>query len=209
MQLTKSQSGFAMIEVMVTVVIIAIGISGMGLLLLRAVQGTQDSAQLSQAMWIVQDYIGRIRANPDGARGGFYVMDSDDINCAPASAPAQCADTYKQPSGVNTSGNWVAAEDCSVNPANNLMAVYDNWATTCSLHSSLKSLYDSPSNFIVGSQLISECITNSIRVSTITNQPDCVEYRITLSWKTKIEKESSDSAERTYDNEYSAIVGIN
>lgn len=73
MQLRNKQTGFAMIEIMVTVVIIAIAISGMGLLLLRAVQGTQDSAQLSQGMWIVQDYVGRIRANPDGAKGGFYV----------------------------------------------------------------------------------------------------------------------------------------
>jgi prepilin-type N-terminal cleavage/methylation domain-containing protein len=194
MQLTKSQRGFAMVEVMVTVVIIAIGISGMGLLLLRAVQGTQDSAQLSQSMWIVHDYIGRIRANPDGARDGLYIMDSDNISC---SAPTQCTDAYKQSGGINTIGSWEGAEDCSVNQ----MAVYDNWSSTCSLHTDLEYLYDSPSNFIVGARLKSECIS--------PNPTNCVEYKVTLSWKTKIEKESSDSTDRTYDNEYSAIVGIN
>ncbi len=207
MQLANKQSGFAMIEVMVTVVIIAIAISGMGLLLLRAVQGTQDSAQLSQGMWIVQDYVGRIRANPDGARGGFYVMDSNDLVC---DTPPQllCADTYKQPS-ANRAGSPFPAADCSVNPSVNPMAVYDNWMTTCSLHSGISALYDSPANFIASKRLVSECITTSSRVSTVTNLPDCVEYRITLSWKTKLTRESSESSERTYDNEYSAVVGLN
>lgn len=208
MQLRNKQTGFAMIEIMVTVVIIAIAISGMGLLLLRAVQGTQDSAQLSQGMWIVQDYVGRIRANPDGAKGGFYVMDSNDINCTPPPT-LLCAATYKQTSGVGTTGSPFPAADCSVNPSVNPMAVYDNWMATCSLHSGLSGLYDSPSNFIASKRLVSECIRPSSRVSTVTNQPECVEYKITLSWKTKQRRESSDSDERTYDNEYSAIVGLN
>ncbi len=208
MQLRNKQTGFAMIEVMVTVVIIAIAISGMGLLLLRAVQGTQDSAQLSQGMWIVQDYVGRIRANPEGARGSFYVMDSNDFDCD-TPPTLLCADTHKQASGLGKTGSRSAAADCSVNPATNPMAIYDNWMTTCSLHSGISGLYDSPANFIASKRLVSECITTSSRVSTVTNLPDCVEYRITLSWKTKQRRESSDSDERTYDNEYSAVVGLN
>ena len=199
MQLAQKQSGFAMIEVMVTVVIITIGISGMGLLLLRALQGTQDSAQLSQAMWIVQDYVGRIRANPNAARVGLYEMNSNNIECT--SPPAQlCADTYKQLGGINTQGDWYPAnDDCSADPA--LMAVYDNWMSTCSLHSSLKGLYDSSSNFIASKQLVSECISPT--------PADCVEYSVTLSWKTKVKQANDDEDDRTHDNEYRAFVRLN
>lgn len=208
MQLVKHQSGFAMIEVMVTVVIIAIGISGMGLLLLRALQGTQDSAQLSQAMWIVQDYVGRIRANPDGARGGFYRMDSNNINCTTDIPTLLCADTYKQTGGINTTGSLSPSVDCSVNPAVNPMAKYDTWASTCSFHSGLASLYDSPSNFIASKRLEVTCIQGT-KINTFTNEKECIEYTVTLSWKTKTTKESTVNSERTYDNEYSAVVGLN
>ncbi len=46
----KPEHGFAMIEALVTALIVAIGVSGVGVLLMRAIQGTQDSAQLSQTL---------------------------------------------------------------------------------------------------------------------------------------------------------------
>ncbi|NVK38521.1 MAG: type IV pilus modification protein PilV [Gammaproteobacteria bacterium] len=201
MPLMKKASGFAMVEVMVTVAIITIGISGMGLLLLRAIQGTQDSAQQSQAMWIVQDFVGRMRANPEGARGGFYVLAPENIDCT--TPPNNlCAETYQ--------GNAeVAASNCTVDPnapTVNTMATFDNWISTCGLST---TIYDSPSDFVINPQLTSVCTATSTRASTYTKQPDCTQYQVTLTWQTKLNKESKTEEERTNQNEYSMIVEFN
>jgi type IV pilus assembly protein PilV len=201
MPITKKQTGFAMVEVMVTVAIITIGVSGMGMLLIRAIQGTQDSAQQSQAMWIVQDYVGRMRANPEGARGSFYILDPDNIDCD-TPPTTLCAETF-------SGGAEVPAGDCSVDPAStstNKMATFDNWVTTCGLSS---DIYDSPSDFIANPRLTSVCTANGLRSSSYTNQLDCTQYQVTLTWQTKITKGGNDATERTNVNSYSMLVEFN
>ena len=197
----KKHSGFAMVEVMVTVTIIIIGVSGMGMLLIRAIQGTQDSAQLSQAMWIVQDYVGRMRANPEGARGGFYQLLPENIDCL--APPANlCAETYEN-------GAEVPAADCQVDentPNINKMATFDNWIATCGLD---PTVYDRASDFIVNPMLTSECTKTSPRASSYTKRPDCVQYTVNLKWTTKIDKESKTAEERINENSYSMIVEFN
>lgn len=201
MPLIKKHSGFAMVEVMVTVTIITIGVSGMGMLLMRAIQGTQDSAQQSQAMWIVQDYVGRMRANPEGARGRFYNLDPAEIDCF--NPPANiCADTFQ-------GGAEISAENCAINPNEpgvNKMAEYDNWISTCGNSS---TVYDSASDFIVNPELSSACTQFSNRVSSNSGLQDCVQYLVTLKWQTKIAKGSNDAAERINENEYSMVVEFN
>lgn len=188
----SKQSGFAMMEVLVTAIILAIGISGMGVLLLRAVQGTQDSSQQSQAMWMVQDYVGRIRANPDAGRAGNY-----ELNVLPncASKPAAvCAEHYDVVE--------VPAVECS--PAQ--MALFDQWITVCGLDS---SVYDSSADFISNPKLTSTCTRTSVRSSSGSGLPDCVQYHVSLSWETKIKQGSDIESERTYKNDYSMIVELN
>jgi len=194
MPLIQRQSGFAMVEVMVTVAIITIGVSGMGMLLMRAIQGTHDSAQQSQAMWIVQDYVGRMRANQEGARAKRYELSPSDIDCT--SPPTMCSEIYKD-------GAEVAAENCT---SSSDMATFDNWISTCGLST---DVYDSASDFIVNPQLTSVCTGTSTRVSTDTNQPDCIQYQVTLTWDTKITKGSSDKTERTNTNDFSMVVEFN
>lgn len=195
MRIMQRQLGFAMIEVMVTVAIITIGVSGMGVLLMRAIQGTQDSAQQSQAMWIVQDYVGRMRANPEGARAQYYELDPSTISCDPADRPKMCAETYQGMAEV-------PAEVCSVSE----MAIFDNWISTCGLST---TIYDSASDFVVNPALTSTCTATSARVSSESNQPDCVQYQVNLTWETKITKGSSVEEERINQNDYSLVVEFN
>lgn len=193
MRIMQRQLGFAMIEVMVTVAIITIGVSGMGVLLMRAIQGTQDSAQQSQAMWIVQDYVGRMRANPEGARARYYELDPITIDCI--TKPKMCAETYQGMAEV-------PAAVCSVSE----MAIFDNWISTCGLST---TIYDSASDFVVNPALTSTCTANSARVSSESNQPDCVQYEVELTWETKITKGSSVEDERINQNDYSLVVEFN
>jgi type IV pilus modification protein PilV len=187
----QRQIGFAMVEVMVTVAIITIGVSGMGMLLMRAIQGTHDSAQQSQAMWITQDYVGRMRANQEGARAKMYELNPADIDCN--NPPTMCAEIYQN-------GAEVPAQNCT-NSSD--MATFDNWISTCGLN---EDIYDSASDFIVNPQLTSVCTNTIARVSTDTNQPDCIQYQVNLTWDTKITKGSTDVNERTNTNNFSMIV---
>lgn len=196
-----SQQGFAMIEVLVTAVIVAIGISGMGILLMRAIQGTQDSAQQSQAMWIVQDFVGRIRANSDGARRGDYVINGAE-NCD-APPAAICAD-------YNTSATKVNSAICN----SNQMSTFDRWISVCGMTSNTgananSKVFDSPAEFVVNPVLTSTCTNTSTRVSTSSGQPDCIQYDVKLTWQTRIAKSSADAAERINENTYSMLLELN
>jgi len=197
----QSQNGFAIIEIIVTVLIVTVAVSGMGLLLLRAVQSTQDTSQQSQAMWIVEDYVGRLRANVEGAKGSFYVLNPEDIDCQ--SPPENlCAETY-------SSDAEVAAADCSFDrnsPGENKMAEFDNWISTCGLNT---DTYDSPSDFVVNPQLTSECSNTDTRSTNYTGNNDCIEYLVTLKWQTKNTNVSSLESERIQENEYSMVVRVN
>ncbi len=190
---TNKQGGFAMVEVLVTATIIAIGISGLGILLMRAIQGTQDSSQQSQAMWMVQDYVGRIRANPDGAREHYYDL-TVQPNCqAPPSAI--CSD--------HTVGTVkVDADICSKQE----MATYDKWTTVCGLTS---DVYDSSADFILNPVLASTCSlthTGSRSSTKETGKIDCVQYDVSLTWDIKI---NNDSSNTTNTNTYSLVVEVN
>lgn len=188
------QSGFAMIEVLVTAIIFAIGISGMGVLLLKTIQGTQDNAQRSQGMWIIQDFVGRIRANPEGAKARNYEVDANpDCTKQPT---AMCADHI-------IDGSEIVGVDCS--PEN--MAEYDIWVSMCGFDTPPADkpddkIFDSPAEFVVSPELRSTC--DAPVVGT-----DCLQYTVSLTWKSKIAKGSTTASERNTTNTYQMVVELN
>jgi type IV pilus modification protein PilV len=209
----KQQHGFALIEVMVTAVILVIGISGMGLLLLKSIQSSQDNAQKSQGMWIVQDLAGRMRANSEGMRAGAYETDQA-ITCDPIK---MCSDYNNSDNTSQASATCNSAE----------MATYDLWVTTCGISDAISItvpgvigpdgpepdseyfLYDSPSDFILNPVLNIDCTVNIPRVSTSTAQPDCVQYFIDLKWDTKLQQGAAAADDRVFESRYSMILELN
>jgi type IV pilus modification protein PilV len=190
----SNQRGFAMIEALVTAVIVAIAVSGVGVLLLRSIQATQDSAQLSQGMWIVQDFVGRMRANSNAAKQGNYIGDTDLDDCEIKPAPL-CA-SYNSTGTSSSAG--VSTEilvDCSPED----MAAYDTWTTVCGFDN---NSYDTPSDFIANPRLSNTC--------TITaDNNDCEQYSVSFTWDTRLKKGSADAALRTNTNNYSMIIEVN
>jgi len=191
-RINKHQNGFALIEVLVTAVIVAIGVSGLGVLLMRAIQGTQDSAQQSQAMWMVQDFAGRIRANSSGARSNGYVIDAH-LSCDTPPGFI-CAEYFKD-------GAEVSADTC--NPTQ--MATFDVWTTVCGIN---PGIYDSASDFITDPLLTSTC-TFQGRSRANPGQQDCVQYSINLNWSTRLNVSSPVAEERIQKNNYSLVVEVN
>lgn len=62
----RHQKGMTLIEVLVSVLILAIGILGAAAIQLNALKYTDSSAMTSQASFIAYDMMDRIRANVDG-----------------------------------------------------------------------------------------------------------------------------------------------
>jgi len=181
------QRGVAMIEVLVTAIIMAIGISGIGVLLVQAIQSTQDTSQQTQGMWLVQDFVGRIRANPNGARLGGYET-SGVINCA-ARPAKMCADYWD--------GSYIPASTCE--PAE--MAAYDVWITVCGLDT---NVYDSPADFLINPEINSSCILEISR----GGRNQCVRYNVELTWETRRRQAAASADERNYSQSYSTIVEL-
>lgn len=189
----SKQHGFAMVEVLVTAVILAIGISGMGVLLLKTIQGTQDNAQRSQGMWIVQDLVGRIRANPDGAKLNGYIVAANP-NCG--SEPLKmCADYINN-------GVEVAGVDCE--PLE--MAAYDVWVTMCGFDdppagSPDDKIFDTPAEFVAAPVLTSTC--------NLVSGTSCLQYTVDLTWTTRIAVGAAAAEDRINKSSYTMVVELN
>ncbi len=74
-----SQSrGFSLIEVLVTMVVIAIGLLGFAALQAQSLKSNRISMQRSQATILAQDIIERMRANKTAASSGAYEFGIND-----------------------------------------------------------------------------------------------------------------------------------
>lgn len=85
------QRGVSMIEVLVTVVILAIGLLGIAGLQVASVRNTQVAAQRSIATQQAYDIAERIRANLSGATAGAYDALNAGIPGNPGCAPCTAA----------------------------------------------------------------------------------------------------------------------
>jgi type IV pilus assembly protein PilV len=66
------QRGVTLIEVLIAMLILAVGLLGMASLQVRAVSDTSNSSFRSIAIFYVNDMADRIRANPVGEQGNLY-----------------------------------------------------------------------------------------------------------------------------------------
>ncbi len=90
---THPQSGFTLIEVLITLVVFAVGLLGLAALQIRAMQFVHDAYIHSQAQVLAYDALDRIRANRIEAMSlttANYVLTFDDDPAAPGT---NCATT--------------------------------------------------------------------------------------------------------------------
>lgn len=62
----RRQNGFSLIEVLISILILAVGLLGAASIQLNALKYTDSSTMRSQASFIAYDMMDRIRANPNG-----------------------------------------------------------------------------------------------------------------------------------------------
>jgi len=102
----RKMSGFTLLEVMVALLISAIGLLGLAALQVSARNNLDTSFQYSQASQIAQDLAERMRANPAGVRAGFYSAINTDNGASPSNCDAGC-----DPAGIaaNDIAAWTTA----------------------------------------------------------------------------------------------------
>lgn len=186
----RLQKGVALIEVLVTSVIIAIGLTGTAALMLKSIQSTNDTAQRSIGLWVVQDYMGRIRSNREGAHDFGYVIGEDATDCDTLPG-AICSDIFKE-------GSKVSATQCTATQ----MAVFDNWITVCGINS---DAIDNASEKVRDPKLSATCIYEQDRDAD--GDSDCLKYEVTFKWKSQVKQ--SNGTLMTQEMEYGQVVEIN
>ncbi|KRV66932.1 type IV pilus modification protein PilV [Pseudomonas citronellolis] len=113
------QHGMTMIEVLVTLLIFTVGLLGVAALQLNALKGTADSAQRSQATWVLQELAERMRANNIGSNESNYTTAA---TCSSLPSP-WCADHYNPISGAKVNAVTCTSAE---------MAAFDRWEAQCS-----------------------------------------------------------------------------
>lgn len=107
-----AQSGMTLIEVLITVLILAVGLLGLSGLQATSIKGSMDVAQRSQALWLANSLADRMRANPEG------MTSYTSLNTAACAAPAvNCSDH-----GAN-----IAGAACTTTQ----LATFDIWEVAC------------------------------------------------------------------------------
>ena len=110
----KHQTGATLMEVLIALLVFSVGLQGIASLQYQATKENLDSSQRSKAVWVAQELIDRMRANPDGRTAGDYDFNGNPCdNAAPAN---YCADTNGSDAVVCNSAQ---------------MATFDIWETVC------------------------------------------------------------------------------
>jgi type IV pilus assembly protein PilV len=97
----RGDSGFTLVEVLVALVVLAIGLLGIAMMQTTALTANQGGYLRSQAVLQVQDIVERMRANAQGVGEGLYndipdTIPTDPGTCSPCTpAQLQARDHYE------------------------------------------------------------------------------------------------------------------
>ncbi len=121
----RTASGFTLIEVLVTIVVVSIGLLGLAGLQISGLRANVSSEARSKATLLANNIIERMRANPLGIQNPVAAADNQYANITTA---AQNCNTPPNPFCSNSSLGPAAT--CTT-PAQ--MAAFDTWVWACGL----------------------------------------------------------------------------
>ncbi len=130
----RTHRGFTLIEALVALVVLSIGLLGVAALQLASLQANHGASQRTQATFLAQDIVDRMRANRDAAVAGDY--DTDFGDAAPTS-PANVAQAdisiWKArllatlPSSSDGAASSMPDGEIVSDPASNTIAIRIRW----------------------------------------------------------------------------------
>lgn len=75
--LRRATSGFTLLEILITLIISAIGLLGLASLQMTSLNNQHEANQRTQAVLLIEDMANRIRSNATAARAGNYLTSND------------------------------------------------------------------------------------------------------------------------------------
>lgn len=149
----NKQKGITLIEVLVTLLVTTVGLLGLAALQLKALQATADSGQRTQAVWLMQDLVERMRANPRADDSKYVAA----VSCG--TQPVQCAPTPDKPSVTCTADQ---------------MAYFDLWEAQCRYSSTSDKMYNSRDALVP--------VDEQTSIITLTQGTNSNVFKATASW---------------------------
>lgn len=142
--------GFALTEVLVAVVVLSIGILGIAGLQMESLQSNNDAMHRSEALWLAQELVERMRANTAGVESGAFTdASNDDTLCNNTTPPTVCADYYNYSTGTK-----ISAANCTADQ----MATFDVWELKCGYQYSNTNVFANAADFLRNGRLSVQCI---------------------------------------------------
>jgi type IV pilus assembly protein PilV len=182
----STNRGFSLVEVLATVLVVTIGLVGLGAMQLQANRSIQDAGNRSQATWLVDDLMNRIRANAVSAAnydtGGVWVC---------GNAVTQCADMHD---GANRTE---AAAGCS----GATLATFDLEDVACRTNSAVNdsiTVRSKPVDWLANPAL-------SVDVNNVGVNNSSFEVTLVLEWDVRTSGQD-DAGNRVYAADSDDIV---
>jgi type IV pilus assembly protein PilV len=100
---TPKQTGFTMLEVLVTMIIVSFGLLGIAGIIMNGLKNNQSSYARSQASWLANDIVDRMRANRAAAEGANSSPYNLAIGADPTGATVAAIDLTSWRSALETS----------------------------------------------------------------------------------------------------------
>jgi len=119
MRSIKKQQAIGLMEVLVTILITTVGLVGLTAMQMQSIRTVSDSGNRTQAVWVVNDLINRIRAN-EVAVASYITPNEQRCNDVPGGLK-MCAAYAKNGAPV------APAADCT----NQELAAFDIWDALC------------------------------------------------------------------------------
>ncbi|NWB25389.1 type IV pilus modification protein PilV [Pseudomonas gingeri] len=116
------QAGMTLIEVLISVLILAVGLLGAAAIQLNALKYTDSSLMTSQASFIAYDMLDRIRANPDA---NYVVNSLQDVTATAGSTAARDADLYDFKNNISNFAATDGSGSISIN--NRVVTITIGW----------------------------------------------------------------------------------
>jgi type IV pilus assembly protein PilV len=126
----KNSSGFTIIEVLVSMVILSFGVLGLGVLQMTSLQNTQGGHMRSQASILAYDIIDSMRANIPGVTSGDYRVAFAAATPATAGCSGLAADCTTTQMAASDLNHWRTLLDNYLPAGNGQVELLDLGGTT-------------------------------------------------------------------------------
>lgn len=163
----RQQAGFNLIEVLVAMVILAVGLLGVARLQLTGIRANQGSLMRSQATTFMNDMAERMYANLPGVRDTTQPYGGVDLQGQACTTPPRICSTQ----------SGVAAQSCT--PVQ--MAAWDIYQATCGSRSSTGTWMGGINNSLPAGRLQIRCVGNALPISPVACTGNS-QYQIIVAW---------------------------